>query len=333
LGILHNGSMPIVHINMINNKTLEYIITLARTGSMTKAASELYVSQSSLSQFLKNEEINQGQKLFIREKGVYTPTKAGKIYIDYAEKIIALTDEFNEQMLALKEKYTLQIGTTTSVAVDILDKMRKKSPNSFSHIDIKIINCSNIGNAIYGINNGNLDLALITSPYEDFSSGNRMLLSKEKILLGIPDAMLDSITDLQNFKKTRKKSNDCYPQISETDIHRYFRNLPFILQHKGSCLRYIIDEYFTESDFVARTSGNADNTSSLISMIQENMGIGFVPEFNSYDVSKISFYEPTPNLYRCHMVYIRKDLSHDPIVQNFIELLKRGYSNYFSSHK
>lgn len=319
---------------MINNKPLEYILALAKTGSMTKAASELFVSQSNLSQFLKNEEINLGQELFVRKNGMFTPTKAGEIYIEYAKKVLALTSDFNSQMLAVRKKRTLQVGTTTSVAVDILSKLQIKNPGTFSHLDIRIINCSNFGNALYGINNGNLDLALITSPFEDFSEGVKLLLHKEKILLGIPDSKLSSIPDFQEFKSFKRDAyKGKYSYINKNDFKRFFKNSPFILQHKGSCLRYIIDEYFSEDDIIIRSSGNADNTNSLISMMQENMGMGFVPESNAYGVEKISFYEPQPNLHRCHMVYIRNELEHDPIIQSFLELLKRSYKSYFSNYK
>ena len=53
----------------MNSKSLEYMIALSKTGSMTHAAKELYVSQSNLSQFLKNEEAELGTKLFTREQG------------------------------------------------------------------------------------------------------------------------------------------------------------------------------------------------------------------------------------------------------------------------
>ena len=78
----------------MNSKSLEYMIALYKTGSMTRAAKELYVSQSNLSQFLKNEEAELGTKLFTREHGKYVPTEAGKIYIEYATQVQEMTTTF-----------------------------------------------------------------------------------------------------------------------------------------------------------------------------------------------------------------------------------------------
>lgn len=53
----------------MDTKYLKYVLTIARKKNMTKAAEELYVSQSSLSQYLSRLEQEIGVPLFIRAKG------------------------------------------------------------------------------------------------------------------------------------------------------------------------------------------------------------------------------------------------------------------------
>ena len=61
---------PYAHGGIIlDTKYLNYILTIARRKNMTKAAEELYVSQSSLSQYLSRLEQEIGDPLFIRAKG------------------------------------------------------------------------------------------------------------------------------------------------------------------------------------------------------------------------------------------------------------------------
>ena len=50
----------------MDTKYLKYVLTIARKKNMTKAAEELYVSQSSLSQYLSRLEQEIGVPLFIR---------------------------------------------------------------------------------------------------------------------------------------------------------------------------------------------------------------------------------------------------------------------------
>lgn len=50
----------------MDTRHLKYFITIAQKGNMTKAADELYVSQSSLSQYLAKLEQELGVPLFER---------------------------------------------------------------------------------------------------------------------------------------------------------------------------------------------------------------------------------------------------------------------------
>ncbi len=58
----------------MDKRYLEYILALAETGNMTRAARSSYVSQPTLSQFLAKQEQEIGAPLFQRSGGVYTLT-------------------------------------------------------------------------------------------------------------------------------------------------------------------------------------------------------------------------------------------------------------------
>ena len=72
---------------------LKYILALAETGNMTRAAKSLYVSQPTLSQFLTKQETELGSPLFQRSNGTYTLTSAGILYAEYARKVLSLTSK------------------------------------------------------------------------------------------------------------------------------------------------------------------------------------------------------------------------------------------------
>lgn len=61
----------------MDTRHLKYFITIAQKGNMTKAADELYVSQSSLSQYLAKLEQELGVPLFERTHSCLVLTPAG----------------------------------------------------------------------------------------------------------------------------------------------------------------------------------------------------------------------------------------------------------------
>ena len=64
----------------MNYSKLDYFITIAETGNLTKAAEILYVSQPSLSQYLKRLKNSLGAELFDRNSSPLRLTYAGEKY-------------------------------------------------------------------------------------------------------------------------------------------------------------------------------------------------------------------------------------------------------------
>ena len=69
-------------------KELQYIVTLADEGSVSRAADKLYMAQSSLSEFLRQYEAELGVNLFVRTSRGIRPTAAGNLFVDNARTIL-----------------------------------------------------------------------------------------------------------------------------------------------------------------------------------------------------------------------------------------------------
>ena len=67
---------------------LKIFMTLAEEGSFTKAAAALGISQPAVSQNISELEKTTGVRLFERLKGEIILTEQGKIFKDYAERIL-----------------------------------------------------------------------------------------------------------------------------------------------------------------------------------------------------------------------------------------------------
>ncbi len=72
---------------------LKYASEIAKTGSLNKAAENLYMGQPNLSRAIKELEANLGITIFDRSARGMTMTPEGERFIGYANKILAQIDE------------------------------------------------------------------------------------------------------------------------------------------------------------------------------------------------------------------------------------------------
>ncbi len=80
-------------MNFLNYHHLRYFRAIAKEGTLTAAAQRLGISQSSISVQLRQLEDSLGQPLFHREKKSLVLTEAGRIALDYAERIFRAGEE------------------------------------------------------------------------------------------------------------------------------------------------------------------------------------------------------------------------------------------------
>jgi len=85
----------------LNYHHLRYFWTVAREGSLARAAATLHVSQPSISEQIRELESALGEKLFRREGRSNTLTDAGQIVLGFAEEIFTLG---REMMNAVKQR-------------------------------------------------------------------------------------------------------------------------------------------------------------------------------------------------------------------------------------
>lgn len=69
-------------------KELDYIVTVANEGSISRAAEKLFMAQSSLSQAVRLFEQDLGTPIFVRTARGVRPTSAGEAFIFHARQIL-----------------------------------------------------------------------------------------------------------------------------------------------------------------------------------------------------------------------------------------------------
>jgi DNA-binding transcriptional LysR family regulator len=110
---------------MIFDFRLKVFYTVAQRLSFTRAATELYITQPAVTRHIKELEQQLNAQLFIRNGNSIVLTTAGKILVQYAEKIFQTYTDLETELAQLNnlESGTLHIGASTTVAQTILPRI------------------------------------------------------------------------------------------------------------------------------------------------------------------------------------------------------------------
>jgi len=106
----------------------EYLRTLVEsiaTGSFSKAAENLYISQSAVSRRIKFLEEQYGYSLIDRRGQVLTATEAGQIVIAKAEKMLRLENDLMNDLRVLSPKPGIIFCCTPSFGISYLPEIMK----------------------------------------------------------------------------------------------------------------------------------------------------------------------------------------------------------------
>ena len=76
---------------------LKYVVEVAETGSISKAAEHLFISQPSLTASIKELETEYGITIFTRTNKGVTLTAAGEEFLGYARQVISQTRLMEER--------------------------------------------------------------------------------------------------------------------------------------------------------------------------------------------------------------------------------------------
>ena len=110
---------------MIFDFRLRVFHTVAQRLSFTRAAADLFITQPAVTKHIKELEQQLNVQLFKRNGSSITLTGAGKILLQYADRIIQLYAEMETELAQLNnmESGILHIGASTTVAQTILPKI------------------------------------------------------------------------------------------------------------------------------------------------------------------------------------------------------------------
>lgn len=124
----------------MNEKHMQYVLTVLKEGSFTNAAKKLYVSQPSLSQIIKTAESNLGAPIFDRSTDPITLTPAGQIYVEAARQVTTISTNLRKQVEELsKEEFgTIRLGISVQRGMELLPELYPRFKKRFPHVGLEL---------------------------------------------------------------------------------------------------------------------------------------------------------------------------------------------------
>ncbi|MEJ8303813.1 LysR family transcriptional regulator [Saccharibacillus sacchari] len=217
----------------MNMSQLETLVTISKTMSFRKAGELLNLTQPAVSAQIKSLEDEFKAVLVDRSQPV-TLTDRGLVFLEHAERILAVVEELKQKITDLEEtpQGHIMLGTTTSIAIQILPRVLSYFQNQFPLIQTSIQSMPS--SQIYSlVENGSVDIGigyliernpdletsvLYYDTFELVVSPQNELAHKDKIRLEdlkeVPMIMLSPDTVGRRFVEQVFKEHGITPQIA-----------------------------------------------------------------------------------------------------------------------
>lgn len=187
-------------------RVLRYFLTVAREGSITRAANFLHLTQPTLSRQLQDLEKELGQKLFIRGSHNISLTPEGMILRKRAEEIVDMVDKTESVFRSISDTVSGDIyiggGETESMKyiAEVIKDMREEYPAIKYHLY-----SGNAEDVTERLDKGLLDFGILIQPtdlskYEYITLPSKdvwgVLMKKDSALALKKEIKLDDLYDL-----------------------------------------------------------------------------------------------------------------------------------------
>jgi len=268
----------------VTTRQLQAFLAIARLGSFTRAAEEIFVTQAGLSLMLKDLEVQVGARLFDRTTRSVRLTPAGESLLPTARRMMADWESATSNVgrLAADAEQRVSLAATPLIASSVLplwlQAFREKHPAirvSVSDLDRR--------NILQGIETGELDVGL-GAFFRPATGIDRQLLARFDMVLVRGKARDDS-TRGQGFENGRKLK---WSALDDREL---------VVLPNENPIQKLVDTQLRAQEITTRRTAALQNIQAMISMVEAGHGVAALPGFvvpacTRYDVVVHKLVEP-----------------------------------------
>ena len=248
-------------------RQLQYVLAIAREGTILQAAKALYISQPSLTKFLQGLEKEIGVPLFYRAGKRYRLTYAGERYVSTARRIMDLKTQLDRELLGIirKDVGVLRVGFPlvrgSYILPYVLPRFHKSYPNirvQVQEVDSKLLEPLLL--------QGDIDLAFFSHAGSDPAIEYTPIALEEYVLIISPRHPLAG--------EGIRREGCRYPWL---DLRR-FAGEDFVMLEGSQNSREIMEGVFHSYSISPNIALTLRNLSTLMQMVKAGYGFSFVLE-------------------------------------------------------
>ncbi|WP_027092386.1 LysR family transcriptional regulator [Cohnella thermotolerans] len=144
----------------MNISQLETLLTISKTLSFRKAGEMLNLTQPAVSAQIKSLE-DEFKVVLVDRNHPVALTDRGKVFLEHAERILAIVEELKQKLTDLDQtpQGHISLGTTTSIAIQILPRVLSYFQNQFPLIKTSILSMSS-SQVLASVENGTVDIGI-----------------------------------------------------------------------------------------------------------------------------------------------------------------------------
>jgi DNA-binding transcriptional LysR family regulator len=253
----------------MERRTLFYIQKILDEGSISSAAKKLFISQPSLSQFIKRIEDELGVEILERKIKPLQLTSAGEIFLKTEQSIHHMYEQGIKQIMDLSElkRGQVTIGSTNYRTMYLLTQVLPAFKYRYPGIDIHLEEGVTEELEIYvlnGITEISITLLPLTYPSLAFEE-----LFQEQIVLALPAN--------HPLCKTIPGGNSSYPPYPEINFSQ-LKNEPFIVIKKGQKIRASFFNLCHSTKISPNIILETDSMATAQALVASGMGITILPD-------------------------------------------------------
>jgi DNA-binding transcriptional LysR family regulator len=294
--------MKLIHLKgEIHMHVFQYQVFLSviETKSFTKAGEKLGLTQSGVSHTISTIESELDITLLNRNRNGVSLTDAGQRILPHIRDIVHSVELLEQEAALVKELVIgkVKIGSFPSVSAKILPNIIKNFQYEYPGIDIELHE-GGYDDITHWITSGVVDIGFVTLPVREFET---IYLTRDHLYVLLPE----------NHPLGTKKA------ISVKEIE----NEAFIMPKSGCDT--LVRELFKKNKVNPKIKLEIGDNNTIISMVQENLGITILPELTipKYNIN-IRQVPLDTNVYREIAFGLKSIKNSSPSVKKFIQRSK-----------
>lgn len=296
----------------------DYFLRILEFKSISKAAESLYISQPSLTKYLKKLEDELGIKLFDRSKNPLKLTDAGQLFYNYVLDVRQQEQNLLSQISEIKNagRATLTIGMAlwraSVILPEFLPLFLQKHP--LITIRLKEGSATKLESALMG---DDVDICVMNLPVNYSNVSYEPLVSEYILLAGSRQ------TPVVRQMEARLKPSP----YRHADIHA-LSSQPFILTQPGQHITEYVNEMLSRNHVELNCLLRTSNVTTAINLAASGLGFTFIPELGTHSRffprDEVSLFTVSDPPLQCTLAAVyKKNFRVSTAAQTFIEELKQ----------